>query len=55
MDSDGEIEFHHLVMTGFAIPQGDLVISVNAINGKQAFMPNVRNISVFANATIANA
>ena len=54
-DSDGEIEFHHLVMTGFAIPQGDLVISVNAINGKQAFMPNVRNISVFANAAIANA
>ena len=54
-DSEGDIEFHHLVMTGFAIPEGDLKISVDAISGKQAFMPNVRNISVFANANIAVA
>ena len=54
-DSEGEVEFHHLVMTGFAIPEGDLKISVNAISGKTAYMPNIRNISVFADATIAQA
>ena len=54
-DSEGDVEFHHLVMTGFAIAEGDLSVSVNAISGKTAYMPYVRNISVFANANISFA
>ncbi len=55
VNESGDAEFHHLVMTGFAIAQGDLKISVNAISGKLAYMPLVRNISVFANAQLALA
>ena len=54
-ESEGAAEFHHLVMTGFAIAEGDLKISINAISGKTAYMPLVRNISVFANANLAIA
>ena len=54
-NEEGDVEFHHLVMTGFAIAEGDLKISVNAVSGKTAYMPFVRNISVFANANLAVA
>ena len=51
----GEVEFHHLVMKGFAIAAGDLKISISTTSAKANYMPAVRNISVFANVEITNA
>ena len=50
-DGNGQ-EWHHLVMAGFALPEGNVTIQIKSQSGKNALMPDVRNISFFASAPI---
>ena len=51
---EGEnIEWHHLVMRNFALPQGELSIEFESIKGKTA--PDLKNIAVYANAALSFA
>ena len=48
-NADGEApEWHQLVMVGFALPAGDVNISIQSISGKLNMMPLVRNIALFS-------
>ena len=50
LENAGEgIEWHHLVMKGFALPKGDVNIEIRSISGKEKMMPEVRNISLISN------
>ena len=50
-----ESNYHHLVMTGFAIPAGDLNIKFKTTSATGDAVTGIRNISVFADATIATS
>ena len=54
-NSDGQVEWHHLVMAGFALPAGNVNITISNNSGKAAFMPQVRNITVFTSAPVSIA
>lgn len=41
-------EWHNLVMAGFALPAGDVKVTIQSINGKNALMPNIKNIAFFS-------
>lgn len=45
-------EWHHIVMSNFALPAGKINIEISSIAGKEAFMPDIRNITVFASAGV---
>ena len=51
-DGQGQ-NWHHLVMSGFAIPKGQITIEIASIKNKTAFMPDIKNIVVSANAALA--
>ena len=54
VEKDGEnIEWHHLVMRNFALPQGELSIEFESVKGKTA--PDLKNIAVYANAALSLA
>ena len=54
VEKNGEgLEWHHLVMTNFALPQGDLTIEFESVKNKTA--PDLKNISVYANAALSYA
>lgn len=54
VEKDGEnIEWHHLVMRNFALPQGELSIEFESVKGKKA--PDLKNIAVYANAALSYA
>ena len=48
-------EWHHLVMAGFALPEGDFTIEIRSKSGKEKNMPQVRNISILSSANAAVA
>ena len=48
-------EWHNLVMAGFALPAGQVNISIQSISNKQAMMPNIRNISLFTTQPLTAA
>ena len=50
VNSGNGVEWHHLVMGGFALPAGHVTIEIQNVNNKGGFMPEVRNISVFTSA-----
>lgn len=46
---DGESpEWHNLVMVGFALPAGDVNVSIQSVSGKNGLMPHVKNIAFFS-------
>lgn len=48
-NSTGEAaEWHQLVMVGFALPAGDVNVSIKSVSGKNAMMPQVKNIAFFS-------
>ena len=54
VEHEGEnIEWHHLVMRNFALPQGELLIEFESVKGKTA--PDLKNIAVYANAALSYA
>lgn len=46
-------EWHHLIMSNFALPQGELKIQIDGIKNKA--MPEIGNVTVFANAALSFA
>ena len=53
LENDGSgVNWHHLVMAGFALPAGDITIEIKNQSGKNKMMPEVRNISVFSSETL---
>ena len=49
VNANGEApEWHILTMVGFALPAGDVNISIQSINSKNALMPQVKNIAFFS-------
>ena len=54
VEHEGEnIEWHHLVMRNFALPQGELLIEFESVKGKTA--PDLKNITFYANAVLSYA
>ena len=51
-NSGSEVEWHHLVMSGFALPAGDVTITIKSKNGKSALMPQLRNIHLFSSQAL---
>ena len=41
-------EWHELVMVGFALPAGEVNVSIQSVSGKTAMMPQVKNIAFFS-------
>ena len=41
-------EWHHLVMVGFALPAGEVNVSIQSVSGKLNMMPHVKNIAFFS-------
>ena len=48
-------EWHNLVMSGFALPAGDVKVVIQNISGKQAMMPNIQCISFFSSQPLTVA
>ena len=46
------VEWHHLVMAGFALPAGHITIEIKNNSGKADLMPEVRNISAFTSQPV---
>ena len=42
------VEWHNLVMKGFALPKGDVNIEIRSVSGKEKMMPELRNISLMS-------
>ena len=45
-------EFHHLIMAGFALPEGDVTIEIKSNSGKNALMPQIQAINLFSSAVL---
>lgn len=54
-NSSGDPEWHHLVMSGFALPAGDVTITVKSKSGKQSYMPQLRNVHLFSSQVLTEA
>lgn len=52
-NSSGEVEWHHLVMNGFALPEGEVTITIKSKSGKNSSMPQLQNISLFSSEALA--
>lgn len=50
-----EPEWHHLVMSGFALPAGNVTITIKSKNGKASSMPQVQSINLFSSQTLSLA
>lgn len=48
-----EAEWHHLVMSSFALPEGSFIIEVQGVKGKE--MPEIGTIAVFTSAAVSFA
>lgn len=46
-------EWHKLVMSGFAIPAGQISVTISSNSGKQAMMPQVQNITFYASQPLS--
>ena len=44
---------HHLVMSNFALPEGDLKVTIASVKGKT--MPEIKSIAVYASAKVSAA
>lgn len=47
--------WQNLAMTGFALPAGDITIEIASKSGKTGYMPNVRNVTIFADKALSVA
>ena len=45
-------EFHKLVMAGFALPAGDVNVTISSLSGKNALMPQLQNVTFYSNAKL---
>ena len=48
-------EWQHLIMLGFALPEGDVNIQIKSMSGKNAMMPLVKGITLFSSAKLEAA
>jgi hypothetical protein len=48
-------EFHHLIMGGFALPEGEVILEIKSNSGKNALMPQIQKISFFSSAVLSVA
>ena len=44
-------ERHHLVMSNFALPKGDLTVAIEKVSGKT--MPDIKSITLFTNEAVS--
>ena len=49
LNGDG---WHHLVMVGFALPEGDVTVKMQSNSGKNAMMPLLKNITFHSSAVL---
>lgn len=54
-NSSSDPEWHHLVMSGFALPAGDVTVTIKSKSSKAAMMPQLRNISLFSSKVLSLA
>ena len=52
--NDGTPTWHHLVMLGFALPEGNVTIQIQNQSGKGKFMPQLRNLSIFSSVVTSD-
>ena len=50
-----EEDWHHLVMVGFALPAGDVTVEIKSTSGKNALMPQLRNITFYSSQLLFDA
>lgn len=48
-------EFHQLVMVGFAIPAGDLKVTISSVSGKLAMMPQLQKVVFYSDIVLSSA
>lgn len=49
------VEFHHLIMAGFALPEGNVTVEIKSNSGKNALMPQMQKVSFFSSAVLTVA
>lgn len=54
-NSSGNPEWHHLVMAGFALPAGDVTITIKSKSGKVSSMPQLKNVHLFSSQVLTEA
>lgn len=47
-NNEGELAWHKLVMSGFALPAGEVKVTISNVNNKNAMMPKLQNITFFS-------
>jgi len=47
--------WHHLVMNSFALPAGDVTITIKSKNSKNAYMPLIQEINLYSSQTLTLA
>lgn len=47
--------WQHLIMLGFALPAGDVTVEIKSMSGKNALMPQLRNVTFFSSQVLSLA
>lgn len=55
LNNGNGVEFHHLIMAGFALPEGNVTVEIKSNSGKNALMPQVRAITFYSSAVLTVA
>lgn len=52
-NSGSGVEFHHLIMAGFALPEGEVSVEIKSNSGKNALMPQLQGINFYSSAALS--
>ena len=55
LNNGNGVEFHHLIMGGFALPEGDVTVEIKSNSGKNALMPQIQKVSFFSSFVLTVA
>ena len=55
LNNGNGVEFHHLIMAGFALPEGNVTVEIKSNSGKNALMPQIQKVSFFSSAVLSVA
>ena len=47
-------EWHKLVMSGFALPEGKVNVTISSLSGKNAMMPQFKNITFYSSEVLSD-
>ena len=52
-NSGDGLEWHHLIMAGFALPEGPVTVKIESNSGKNALMPQLQSISFYSSQVLS--